>query len=649
MPINCFVRATVDHTSGWVSLRFPFNRELIDLLKTVPGSRWDPGARSWRVSIHGWAVIAPQVAKHETVTHQHDIEIPEVFKEQLWPHQLEGANLLAKNAGFLLTFDMRTGKTSTAIAAACALFEKQLIDMALVLYPESVSATWREQLQQWANLDLVECERFLQYEIDKIREIPYLFLGANWESLGRRETEIGRIIEERRFIVIGDEIHMAKNPKAHRYQTLARIVAGQALVKEATDDASAETAITGRSACVARWGLTGTPMRNRPADLYGLFNFAIPGSMGAYSRYVQRYCGGELLDHGYHYETQTRVDDLTGQQIRVQVQLPGHWDTKGESNMGELSARLAAISLRKTRAEVAGWLPKSEYRVIACQVPEKELKKYRKLERALAPSVRHALDTADPSQNDREALRQLAEATSTQKIPTAIERLQEHVARGSKVVCFAHFRETLRVLSTKISEFSVEDWSTPTFLAGGWLTVEKRRQMIDAWKSIQGPAILLANSLASGIGIDLSDAEAAIFLELEWVPSDFGQTAARIQDVHLGKRSTPPLYECLIVKGTIDEDMAGVLLQKVRAIESVVGKDAESSAITTALRDSGSLGGGNLSLPSTDRETVQAAILGMRNRWLNEEADSPDELAKNQMISELSDWEDEEEVEEAAP
>lgn len=649
MPINCFVRATIDHSSGWVTLRFGFNRELINLLKTVPGSRWDPDSRAWRVSIHGWSVISPHV-KFDAVTLQRNVAIPEVFQSHLWPHQLEGASLLAKNAGFLLTFDMRTGKTSTAIAAACALFQDQLIDMALVLYPESVSGEWSRQLKQWANLDLVETERFDQADIDRIRSIPYLFLGANWESLGRREPEIAQIIDRRRFVVIGDEIHLATNPKAKRYQTLSRITAGQALVAAPSDDSSQYSAVAGQSTCVARWGLTGTPMRNRPANLYGVFNFITPGSMGGFGRYVQRYCGGELQEHGYHFETQTRVDPDTGEESKVQVQLPGHYDTKGESNMAELSTRLAAVSLRKTRAEVAGWLPRSEYRVIACQVPSKDLKRYRKLEQALAPTVRNALEAADPTLNEREALRQLAEATSTAKIPAAIERLQEHVARGSKIVCFAHFRETLKLLYKKICEIPPEDWTTPTFLAGGWISVGKRRQIIESWKTIQGPSILLANSLASGIGIDLSDAEAAIFLELEWVPSDFGQTAARIQDVHLGKRSTPPLYECLIVQGTVDEDMAGVLLQKVRAIESVVGKDAESSAITNALRDSGSLSGSNLSLPSTDKETVKAAIMGMRNRWLTDEEPSAEQSAKDDLVSSLSDWEDgtEESVEEAS-
>lgn len=151
----------------------------------------------------------------------------------------------------------------------------------------------------------------------------------------------------------------------------------------------------------------------------------------------------------------------------------------------------------------------------------------------------------------------------------------------------------------------------------------KRKETVDKWRACPGPAILLVNTLSSGVGIDLSDADGAVFLELAWVPADFLQAEDRIQDVHQGKRTTPPWYEYLIVRETIDEAMAGALLKKIRSIDKVVGGTVESGQVASTLRGSEIVGASRLGLPSTDAETVQAALLAVRDKWLSGSGDAP--------------------------
>jgi hypothetical protein len=104
-------------------------------------------------------------------------------------------------------------------------------------------------------------------------------------------------------------------------------------------------------------------------------------------------------------------------------------------------------------------------------------------------------------------------------------------------------------------------------------------------------------------------------LELEWVPADFRQAEDRIQDVHLGKRQTPPIYEYLLIQNTVDESMAKAILDKIRSIEAIVGSDAETSGVASTLRGAGVVGSARLGLPSNSAETVAAALASITARW----------------------------------
>jgi|CXWL01.1.fsa_nt_gi SNF2 family DNA or RNA helicase len=602
------VKANIDYTSGWVQLRFPYNPQTVAILKENPGSKWDPNFRCWWVPLHGWAVISKQIQFEVPMTVERRAEIPSSVSARLRDYQVEAAHKLIANAGFLLTMEQRVGKTPTAIAALTALMGSNQARGAVVTFPGSVKGEWKRQLKQWANLDLVVLEgkkSIDEKEIARLHQIPYLVLGCGYEVLDAHADGISKVFFGTPHVIIGDELQRAKNRKGGIYRGFKKLADNQGVV--------------------ARWGLSGTPMRNSPRDLWAMFDLTLPGSMGSYWKYAIAYCAAVEGDYG--------------------------WEDKGISNPEILEARLRAHSYRKTRAEVAAHLPKSDRAVIQCEVRDsKVMKHYKKLERALATSVSKGLAGADPSSNQYEAIRQLCQVTSQGKIPTALERISLHLARGVKVLVFAHFHETLKLLEKRLAEDAQNGlFPYPVFCAGGWDTINKRLKTIQEWKDTQGPAVILLNSVASGIGIDLSDAEVAIFLELEWVPADFRQAEDRIQDVHLGKRTTPPLYEYLIVKDTIDERMAATLLRKIRNNYQVTGKnDVESQHVAATLRQSGVIDVGRMGLENTDKETVQAAIQSAVSRWLSAD-DDVEKSDSDELAGDFSDWDDEpKETEEAA-
>lgn len=601
------IRAAPDYPAARVHLRFGYDPSTIAVLKEVPGSKWHPDAKRWSVPLDVWEAGLSHRFQHmiEATTPFHAPPLHPHFATLLRDYQQEGARKLLDNPGFLLTMQMRTGKTPTAIAAACSALAARAIDAVVVCYPASVGGEWETQLQRFANTKLV---RFAGYdaldpqEIAQLAAQPYLWIGCHYEILDQRWKELHAVMRERRFAVLADEIHACKNRKAGRTKALRSL--STAYMGKAKFGSGEDAREIPSGHCVYRWGITGTPMRNRPRDLFSIFDFIQPDMMGGYWSFAKRYCAAYKDTYG--------------------------WNDGGESNEEELNARLKRVSYTVTRAEVAAHLPKSERQVIACNMRDAESKKYRKLEKELAGTVAAAVKgTGDPDSGEaRDALKALALATSMSKIQTAVERLAFHVSRGVKVLAFANYHETLSALDTALDTWAqaakdVDDVVPPHFCAGGWLTPAKRKERIDQWRACPGPAILLVNTLSSGVGIDLSDADGAVFLELAWVPADFLQAEDRIQDVHKGKRTTPPWYEYLIVKDTIDEAMAGALLKKIRSINKVVGGTVESNLVSSTLREADVINGSRLGLASTDADTVQAALLAVRDRWLSGNGDEP--------------------------
>lgn len=625
MPV--LVRAEIDGWTGYARLRFPFDRATIERIKDVPGARWDPNNKCWWISRHGLEALKGlglKVSETEIAATIPNTQllgasaIPEQIAQRLRDYQIAAASFLLNNAGALLTMEMRTGKTPATIGAITAAMGSGVAQAAFIAYPASVRETWRAELKKWAGLELLALESYTaltDVEIAAARSTPWLVLGCHYEILSQREEDVHKILAGRSYVAVSDELHHCKNRKATRTKALRRIGSawGQVKISNAGygEDDSAAFDVNG-GYCLARWGLTGTPMRNRNKDLFCLFDWITPGSVGGYWAFAKRYSDAHINERG-------------------------HWEDKGNSNDAELNQRLFAVSYRVTRAQVASYLPKSDRKVIMCAMPLPLMRKYRALEKAYATGVVAAMDESAGGSED--SLKQLALATIGAKIPTAVDRAYDHASRGVKVICAANYHETLQQLDESFDAYVDAEKAVqsdgvsllpPHFCAGGWKTPTKRHEIIEQWRACPGPAILLVNTISSGVGIDLADAEALISVELTWVPADYRQLEDRIQDVHKGKRLTPPLYEMLVVKDTIDEAMAAKLLEKIKNIESVVGADAESADVAGVLRGAGVVGNDRLGLPNTSHETVMAAIASIRDRWLSDEPE--DEQTEGEKI-----------------
>jgi hypothetical protein len=617
---------------GWWSVNFRYEAALVEAVKTIPGMRWDKDRRTWRGPTHAIIVLGSVIeacgSKLNTTRFDWSAAINwpalvDTGVNKLRDYQLEGVQKIIANPGFALTMEPRTGKTPTASAALAAIMASGLVSRAIIIYPNGVRGEWETQLPKWSGglqLRPIQGMKNEGYGAFTAAQWPnYSVLGVHHEILGQRADDLYAFANLGTFMLLVDEGHLFANRKAPRTKALLTLAA--------------------HAHCHRRVWITGTPQRNLPKSTWPMFEFLTPSGTGGYWSWAKRYAEAEEREHGW-------------------------WD-KGRSNEPELAERLASISFRVTRAEVAPWLPKAERIIIRADLTGPQRKRYAAQERVLGGKIAGALKSGHFNADQVAALKTLAATTANAKYGVAIERIGMHAdGRKVKVLVGAVHHETLIKLAQKLgghleaadtalreSDPDADDLDpeennsnllprrldapvmAPVFVAGGWLTPDKRKPIIDQWKACPGPAVLLVNIQASGVGIDLADADCAICLELPWVPSDAEQFEARIQDVHLGKRTTPPMYEYILAKNTIDEDVAAALINKMNSISAVVGKTETQDALRASIAQSGVVDRSALSLVNTEIATVEAALDSFRLRLLGDEdpyeADEVTALAAN--------------------
>ncbi len=274
---------------------------------------------------------------------------------------------------------MGLGKTRQSIIAAR---EASPIGPFLVICPAGVKLNWRREI------GLVEEDPDVQVlhgkdEFDPSRR----WTVVNYDILGRFEDRFARV--EWGGVIV-DEAHFIKNGSRRAAQVL-RLVGAE-----------------GGTDPQAVYLLTGTPMTNRPRDLFNLLR-AVRHPLGrSFYSYAKRYCAA--VDNGYGL------------------------DSRGASNVEELAKVISGVMLRRAKTEALDLPPKTR----TWQPVEVDGKRFRQQEaRALAFYEAHP-DRGGPNWTRfLGLLTQARQGLAVAKVAHTLEAVRERVDAGEKVVVFS--------------------------------------------------------------------------------------------------------------------------------------------------------------------------------------------------------------------
>ena len=429
----------------------------------------------------------------------------------LFPHQIEGVAFLVGRRRAILADDMGLGKTRQAIVALRHVVPDGPY---LVVCPASVKRNWAREIEiadpdssthviernatATANPDWVIVNYdILQKHIDALAERP-------WAGL------------------IFDEAHYLKNHRSARSR-LARQLADQARKYGAVDP--------------ALYLLTGTPLTNRPRDLFVLLQLVRHPLGRSFLSFAKRYCAAEKTDFG--------------------------WQTGGASNIEELTVQLHGVMLRRSKEHVLALPPKLRT-WLPVEVPKGtgvgDMKK------AVALLVGHDKVAAKSDINQwrlrgrlLHAITRARQAVAAAKVNATIDFVTGAMDQGEKVIVFSCFEEPMNKLSDHFGASAV--------VVTGATPADRRQSLVDRFQTDDGIRVYLANIIAGGIGTNLTAATQVVFNDLDWVPANHWQAEDRAY--RIGQTRTVNVTY-MIASNTIDDFVHGVLERKGALVSAVV-------------------------------------------------------------------------------
>jgi len=291
--------------------------------------------------------------------------------------------------------------------------------------------------------------------------------------------------------------------------------------------------------------LTGTPMTNRPKDLFNLFRCVGHPAARSFLSFAKRYCDAYRNDFG--------------------------WVTTGASNLAELNLLMKEVSIRRIKDEVIDLPPK-----VRSWVP---------VDISTSTAALNAIESflswysgTDPSQpNDREFLSRLVKvrtALHKAKFKAVAERLKDVIATGEKVVLFTCFTDGIerhkKILGDQAVTITGSDTST------------KRMKAVDSFQTDPTVRVALCNIIAGGVGINLTAGTHVIFQDLDWVPANHAQAEDRCYRLGQDHRVTVEYFHA---DGTLDGYIATLLQQKMKLIAAVEAEEVPDQSILAEIQD----------------------------------------------------------------
>ena len=288
-----------------------------------------------------------------------------------------------------------------------------------------------------------------------------------------------------------------------------------------------------------RLGITGTPVRDRPKDLWAELDLIEPGAWGSNWDFVHRYCDARESSYG-------------------------GLDTNGSSNEQELRTRVDSVVHRVGYAEVQRSMPPKVRTVV--RFPESELEDLEKSRAQLPTELQGRLPRSI-------ALASILKLTS---VVDLVESKIDGMSTGTKVAVFTYLRSTADAIAEALRK-RLKD-SCQVLCAHGGATPEKRDALRGVYMAHPGPVVLVGTGDAWGESVSLNDTDTVVFAALPFTPGQLEQWEGRFH--RKGQVKHVEIIYTVAV-GTSDEHIANILLNKLPAVDQQVSLGGTEGMLTS--------------------------------------------------------------------
>lgn len=450
--------------------------------------------------------------------YQAPVSPPEGVQATLRPYQQEGfewlQHLLNCGCGACLADDMGLGKT---LQVLCVLQARAQEGASLVVAPSSVVSNWAAEAARFTpalNVLLPTHEKSFEEVLaaagaGDVVIISYTLLQLRSKLLAEHTWNVA-VLDEAQNI---KNRTSARAKAAHKLQAAYRIAA------------------------------TGTPVENKMADLWSLFQFINPGLLGPYETFCRS---------------------------RVSAEDRGHL--------------VSTFLLRRTKKEVLQDLPDKKEEICRISLSDKEKELYECCRRELETMLL-AKDWMKALLPGLQRLRRMCchpllgfpdcglESSKLIKLRTMSQQLRRE---GHRTLVFSQFTDMLAFVKKMYDEEGV-----PYCYLDGSTPAAQRREIVERFQRGETDFFLISLK-AGGTGLNLTAADTVIILDPWWNPAAEDQAADRAY--RIGQQRNVQVYR-YVCSNTVEERVMELKQHKRKlAADFMNGSDAEAGFTPEELR-----------------------------------------------------------------
>ncbi|MBT1170039.1 DEAD/DEAH box helicase [Bifidobacterium sp. SO4] len=294
-----------------------------------------------------------------------------------------------------------------------------------------------------------------------------------------------------------------------------------------------------------RFALTGTPIENRLSELWSIFDFLMPGLLGSYKRFRERY---ELPIANGRAADQTPEEGRAAAQVNPEAARVAH----------KLQSLVGVFIKRRLKSQVLTDLPDKMETVLTVRLEGEQRKLYAAHEQRLRMQLEHS----DQSDFNTSKIRILAELTrlrqiccdprllyadakdQSAKLAAIAELVETCVNEGKKALIFSQFTSFLDLIAERFDAQGLRYYT----ITGS--TPKKRRlELVDQFNADDTPAFLISLK-AGNTGLNLTGASVVIHADPWWNAAAQDQATDRAH--RIGQTENVNVYQ-VVAKDTIEE------------------------------------------------------------------------------------------------